>query len=218
MLTWFCLFQISVARVQLVLFNVTDALPTFSNAAQPDDLGPYRIPIEFKHQNGAQDFTLLRMSPNKGCAETIEDEIGISEEYLKNENIPISDLYIQQVSFECTLELANAGSALTASNFIEAVPVFDPIMSSSHCVLYPAQNTQSLAVLDKLSLTLRVTARDFEYNYEVHSKALTIPFIPAFFVDKHEVLLKGPDSTADLIVSGISKQLQNIQVHVQYFK
>ena len=204
--------QISVAKVQNVIFNITGDLPTYSNALRPDELGSYQIMVDFQHEHGTGDFTPLTMSPNKACT-------GANHSLISNETTPTRDHYLEQVAFECVLELHNSatGTVLMASNFIQANSLFNSETGDSACVLSPVEDlsaVESLAVMDDLVLTMRVKAMDYNWTYEVLSEQINIPFVPAFFIGEKEVNITGADLPAEVIVSGLPKQLHSIQVCV----
>lgn len=191
------------------MFNITGELPLYSNARRPDELGPYQLAVEFSHEHGPGPFTPLVMSPNKACAE------GVNISHHDNETTPTTERYLQQVMFECIVELHSLGNALPASNFISVDAMFDHSTGESSCVLLAVEElsaVESLSVMEELVLSLRAKAMDTLWTYEVFSDPVQIPFIPAFFIGERTVEIMGPESTCDLVVSGLAAQLNSIQV------
>ena len=70
--------------------------------------------------------------------------------------------------------------------------------------------------MSRLSLTLKVKAKDFGGTYEVFSQSLDIPFLPAFSVDISSVLLTSHKPTVLLTALGLPKVLQSLQVREHY--
>ena len=201
--------QISVARVQSAIFNITGELPTYSNTHRPDELGPYQLTVEFSHEHGSGSFTPLIMSPNKACAE------GVNFSNHDNETSPNTERYLHQVMFECIVELHSMGNALPAANFIRVDAMFDHSTGESSCMLLAVEEpsaVESLSVMEEVVLTLRAKAMDADWTYEVFSEPILVPFIPAFFIGERAVEIKGPESTSDVVLSGLPTQLHSIQV------
>ena len=169
------------------------------------------VPVEFKDEHNDSDLTLLQASTARGC---LNDSS--SRECLEDrETIPLS--YLQQVYFDCYLELRKDGNALPTSNYIVAKPLFDPLTGSSACQLFEAdikdeEGSHTLSAMPDLSLGLRVKARDFDSSYEVWSERLSVPFLPAFSIDATNVSLTSLQHSVPLTISGVQHVLQTIQV------
>ena len=197
----------------------TSSLPVFTNAHRPDNLGPYLVPVEFKDEHNDSDFTLLQASTDKDCLsdnEQVKDCVTNEEKRGSSPGL----LYLQQVSFDCILELRNEGNPLPTSNYIIARSIFDPHAGSSACQLLEvpgdAETSKSLSLMTGLSLNLRVKARDFDSSYEVWSESVSIPFQPAFSLDVTNVTLTSQQHSLPLSVSGTHHVLQSIQVCTIY--
>ena len=197
--------EVSVSKVHEVRFNVTDKiLPTFTNAHRQQELGVYRIPVEFLHTQSGAKFTLVRVSPNVACSK----EVNSSGE----------DVYIQQVPFECVLELKDGGNLLSVQKFIKAESYFDSKSGKSFCNLAPMEDRhamETLSTISKLSLSLRVKASDSTQTYEVYSGHQSIPFVPAFSLSRKSIILTPSDAAVEITVTGLPKQLQALQVCVR---
>ena len=197
--------EVTVSKVQGIQFNITDTLPIFTNAQRQRELGAYRIPVEFLHaQNGAE-FALIQVSPKVACSSEVNSSEG--------------DIYIQQVPFECLLELNDGGSMLNVQKFIKAESYFDPKSGRSFCNLIPIEDhhaVETLSTITKLSLLLRVKASDRTQTYEVHSSHLSTPFIPAFSLSRKSIVLTPSDATVEITVTGLPKQLRSLQVCIWY--
>ena len=192
--------EITVSKVQEVNFNVTEKnLPTFTNAQRQPELGIYKIPVEFLHGTG--EFSLLHVSPNPACSEET--------------NITKDGTYIQQVPFECIIELTDSGALLSGCKFIRVEAVFSSIVGKSYCTLYPVEEAhavETLSTMEGLSLSLQVRAFDLTQTYDVYSSKLSIPFIPAFSLSRSKIVLSPTDTAAEVTVTGLPKQLQALQV------
>ena len=95
--------------------------------------------------------------------------------------------------------------------------MFDHVTGESSCVLQAVEEPsalESLSVLEDLALILRAKAMDSAWTYEVFSEPIQVPFIPAFFIGDRAVEIKGPESTSDVVVSGLPEQLQRLEVRV----
>ena len=199
-----------MATIKTVVVDAPDTASVFTNGVQQEEMGPYRVPVAFKDEQNNTDFTELRASPVKVCWSELNIETACS-------NSPPTNVFLQQVDYQCTLELLSSSNALPIDKFMEAVPYFDSSTGLSYCELRSTCNASSLQLLstkDSLELNLKVKARDFEGTYEVSSKTQTIPFLPAFSVDMYEVLLSPSEHTVLLKIAGVPKVLQNIQVRV----
>ena len=195
--------EVSVSKVQEVRFNMTDDLSTFTNAYRQQELGVYRIPVEFLHTHSGAKFTLIRVSPKVACSKEVNSSEG--------------DVYIQQVPFECVLELKDGGNLLAVRKFIKAESYFDSKSGSSFCNLIPTEDPhamETLSTISKLSLSLRVKASDRAQTYEVYSNRQSIPFVPAFSLSRKSITLTPSDAAVEITVTGLPKQLQALQVCV----
>ena len=76
----------------------------YSNTRRLEELGPYQLTVEFSHEHGSGPFTPLTMSPNKACAE------GVNISRQDNETTPTTERYLQQVIFECIVDLHSYGN------------------------------------------------------------------------------------------------------------
>ena len=195
--------EITISKVQKVTFEFSpSSVPTFTNAQRQPDLGSYHVPIQFQH-SGNEPFTPLHVSPNPECVNRTNS----------------SGTFIQQVPFECQLELRNGGSnnPLQASKFITSESTFDPMTGESYCMLGPTSDTyaaEMVAVLDRLSLLLRVRVYDSLGSYEIMSENLKVPFLPAFVLSRNKIRLGSGEGFADVTVTGLQQQLEALKVHV----
>ena len=204
-----------MATIQRVIFNLSSvssssSLSVFTNAPRQDEVGTYLIPVEFKDEQNNTDFTLLSASPNKAC---------LNGHNFEGQQVSDDTVYLQQVDYECILDLQNAGNVLPVSKFIIAKPFFDWTTGQSFCELLPGTDNDALGTLttmSQLSLTLKVKAKDFGGTYEVFSHFLDIPFLPAFSVDISSVLLTSHKPTVLFTALGLSKVLQSLQVREHY--
>lgn len=208
--------QISVATVKRVFINASSSsLPVFTNAHRPENLGHYLVPVEFKDEHNDSDFTLLQASTDKDCLSSDNQQV---KDCVANdeERGTTGLLYLQQVSFDCILELRNEGNLLPTSSYIIARSYFDPFTGSSACQFLEApgdsESTKSLSLMAGLSLSLRIKARDFDSSYEVWSESVSIPFQPSFSLDVTNVTLTSLQHSLPLSVSGTQQVLQSIQV------
>ena len=197
--------EITVSKVSKVIFNTSSGLNTFTNAPRQEELGDYRVRVDFYHSGKDEQFSPIRVSPNKACAE----EVGISHP---------DDVYIQQVPFECLLELKDRdGNTLPAMRFFSSEPYFDGKSGLSYCRLSGTNDpvsSETLAILDGLSLTLTARAFDSSQTYEVFSQVLGIPFIPAFTLNRHRIVLSKRERSTEVRVTGLPRQLQSLKVSV----
>ena len=183
--------------------------PLFTNAQRPDELGPYLIPVEFKDEHNNTDFTLLQASPNKACLEGI----------VKDNTLNALDdvIYLQQVKFDCVLELQSFGNVLLTSKYVASNPLFDHVTGRSYCNLLPVLDDdgarKTISTMDHLRLTLKVKAKDFDETYDVWSELLSIPFYPAFHCDIVNVSLTTYQHTSLLTISGLNTILNSLQVN-----
>ncbi|XP_019850460.1 PREDICTED: nuclear pore membrane glycoprotein 210-like [Amphimedon queenslandica] len=204
--------EISVATVKRVYINVSSSLPVFTNAHRLENLGHYLVPVEFKDEHNDSDFTLLQASTDKNCLSENQQV----KDCVANERGSPGLLYLQQVSFDCILELRNEGNLLPTSNYIIARSYFDPLTGSSACQLLEApgdaESSKSLSLMSGLSLSLRVKARDFDSSYEVWSESVSVPFQPSFSLDVTNVTLTSLQHSLPLSISGTPQVLQSIQV------
>ena len=204
--------------MQSVVFNLSSfttststssssSLPIFTNAKRQEEIGPYFIPVEFKDEQNNTDFTALTTSPSKACLLTSN---------LKHQD-SLYSAFLQQVDFQCFLELENAGSPVIASKFVRAEPFFDLATGNSFCELLPTSDNralETLSTMERLKLTLKVKASDFKGTYEVWSSGLEIPFLPAFYIDINDTLLTQTKPSSEVKVTGLTKILNSIQVNV----
>jgi nuclear pore complex protein Nup210 len=200
--------EISVATVQRVVFNLasvssTSMPPLFTNSPVKINPSLYRIPVEFKDEHNSSDFTLLQAAQGGNCIEDYNDSMD-------------GPVYLQQVHFDCILQLTSSGISLPTSQFIAASPIFDKSTGMSYCVLDTAGDDgvgRTLSTMEDLVLHLKVRASDFDENYEVWSAPLPIPFVPAFHSDASQVLLTSEQSTVKITLSGHRSVLESIQAH-----
>ena len=201
--------EITVKRVEEVVIKANEKeLPLFTNAPRREELGAYSVLVSFYHTQGPRStthdkgyFTSLIVSPNPACSSEASIESG--------------GVYVQQVPFECLLELTNNGSPLDSQRFISTRAHFDHKYGTSSCVLLPIKDHQAvefLSVKDKLSLSLKVKAFDSASTYQVFSSALSVPLLPAFSLSRDNVTLTASDPSTTLSVTGLPRQLQAIQV------
>ena len=204
--------EITVKRVEEVVIKANKKeLPPFTNAHRQKELGAYSILVSFYHthdlRGGNHDkgyFTSLLVSPNPTCSREAGVEVG--------------GRYIQQVPFECLLDLKDGGSPLESQRFFSAKPHFDHKYGTSNCILLPNNDHQAVEFLstkERLSLNLKVKAFDSAGTYEVLSPPVLVPFVPAFSLSRDNVTLTSPDPSTTITVTGLAPQLQAIQVSVQ---
>ena len=195
--------EITVSKVSEVVFNVSSGLGTFTNAPRQEELGNYRVRVDFYHSGGDEEFSLIRLSPNRACAE----EVGVAS---------TDDVFIQQVPFECILEMKDRNkNTLPAAKFFTSQPYFDRKSGLSFCHLGGTSDpvaTETLAVMDGLFLSLTVRAFDVEGTYEVTSEVLAIPFVPAFSLNRQRIVLSKKERSTEVRVTGLPRQLQSLKV------
>ena len=124
-------------------------------------------------------------------------------------------MFLQQVKFECVLELNDGPDVLNAARYITSEPVFDPSNGKSYCRLLPSKDMTaiaSLATLNALRLGLKVKAGDYQDTYSVWSAVLSVTFLPAFSVDMVSVTLSPSEPSVQVKASGLTKVLTSIQV------
>lgn len=192
--------EIAVTKVHEVNFDRSESLPTFTNAPRQQELGAYKIPVKFVQPSTGEEFSLLRVGPNRGCSQ----EVNASEH----------GTYIQQVPFECILELKSDRSVVPANRFIQANAVFEQTSGESFCQLSPIDHgaVETLSTMEKTLLTVVVKAYDYTKTYEVFSKSMNVPFVPAFSVSRSHITLTPTDTAAEVTVTGLPEQLQALQV------
>lgn len=205
--------EITVKRVEEVVIKANEKeLPLFTNAQRQKELGVYSVHVSFYHALGQREasghdkgyFTSLTLSPNPACS----SEVGLTGR-------SGGGLFIQQVPFQCLLELNDNGHPLETEQFIFAEPHFDPKYGTSSCYLLPNnvhQAVEFLSTKDKLMLSLKVKAFDSAGTYEVFSSPLTVPLLPAFSLSRDNVTLTSTDTSTTITVTGLPHQLQAIQV------
>ena len=193
--------EIAITKVQEVIINVGESLPTFTNARLQQELGVYTIPVKFLQAATGEEFSLLHVGPNKGCL----TEVNASEH----------GTYIQQVPFQCILEMKGNRNVVSASKFVQAEAVFESTTGRSFCQLNALEDdhaVEMLSTMEELSLVLVVKAYDYARTYEVFSKNMKIPFLPAFSVSRKHLILSPTDTDAEISVTGLPEQLQALQV------
>jgi nuclear pore complex protein Nup210 len=200
--------EITVAKVERVEFNLTRQLLTpFTNGHRQEGIEDYALPIQF-FQAGNETFTPIHTSPNIEC---LRVTMGI-------ETPPPAGrfYYIQQVPFECQVELRDHnGADVVASKYLGAQATFDPYTGESSCKLLrvdSSTSTEGLSTRNGLKLSLKVIAFDFSHTYSVMSDSLAVPFEPGFHVTRREVIISVIDTTAELTLTGLLHQLQAIKV------
>lgn len=195
--------EITVSKVSQVMFNTSSGLSTFTNAPRQEELGDYRVRVDFYHSGKDEPFSLVQVSPNKACAE----EVGISGP---------DHIFIHQVPFECILELKDRdGNTLPASKFFTSEPYFDGKLGLSFCKLGGTNDplaSETLAVLDGLTLSVAARAFDFGQTYSMFSETLGIPFIPAFSLNRQRIMLSKQEQSTQVRVTGLPRQLQSLKV------
>ena len=195
--------EITVSKVSEVVFNISSGLSTFTNALRQKELGDYRVRVDFYHSGGDEEFSLIQVSPNKACAE----EVGVAD---------IDDVFIQQVPFECVVELRDRDrNNLPAAKFFTTESYFDGKSGLSFCKLGGTSDpvsSETLAVMDGLSLSLTARAFDIEETYDVSSPALGIPFIPAFSLNRQRIMLSKREHSTQVRVTSLPRQLQSLKV------
>ena len=195
--------EITVSKVSEVVFNTSTGLSTFTNAPRQEELGDYHVRVDFYHSGKDQQFSLIQVSPNRACAE----EVGITNP---------SDVYIQQVVFECLLELKDRnGNTLPASKYFTSEPHFDGKSGLSFCKLGGTSDplaSETLAIIDGLSLMLTARAFDLSQTYQVFSQVLGIPFVPAFSLNRQRIVLNMKEQSTEVRVTGLPRQLQSLKV------
>ena len=195
--------EITVSKVSEVEFNTSTGLSTFTNAPRQEELGDYHVRVDFYHSGKDQQFSLIQVSPNRACAE----EVGITNP---------SDVYIQQVLFACLLELKDRnGNTLPASKYFTSEPHFDGKSGLSFCKLGGTNDplaSETLAIIDGLSLMLTARAFDSSQTYQVFSQVLGIPFVPAFSLNRQRIVLNMKEQSTEVRVTGLPRQLQSLKV------
>ena len=200
--------EITVAKVERVVFNVSrDGLPPFTNGHRQAELGDYRLPVQFL-MAGGDPFTPIHTSPNKDC---LKVTMGMETPPPRGQVY-----YIQQVPFECIVELQDdLGVEIMSAKVLTARATFDPYTGNSHCTLMPVDNPvlmEGVATRDGLALSVKAMAFDTTASYFVSSDSLVVPFEPGFHLSRREVILSSMDATSDLTVFGLLRQLQAIKV------
>ena len=192
--------EIAVSKLSEVIFDTSESLPTFTNAQRQQELGAYTIPVKFLQPATGEEFSLLQVGPNRGCSREV--------------NATDPGTYIQQVPFHCILVLKGDQNVIPASRFIQASAVFQPTSGKSFCQLSAVDHdaVETLSTMEKTSLTLVVKAYDYTKTYEVFSKSMNIPFVPAFSVSRSQITLTPADTAAEVAVTGLPEQLQALQV------
>ena len=207
--------EITVKRVEEVVIKTNEVdLPLFTNAQRQKELRVYSVPVSFYHTHtqgrttgpGIFDkgyFTSLPVSPNPTCSSDLvgEEEGGRG--------------YIQQVPFQCLLELKDSGSLLESQRFISARAHFDHKYGTSSCFLLPNNDHQAVEFLstkEKLSLSVKVKAFDSAGTYEVFSSPVSVPLLPAFSLSRDNITLTSADPSTTITVTGLPRQLQAIHV------
>lgn len=202
--------EITVAKLESVVFNVTDAnaLRVFTNGRRRTEAGDYLVPVEFLLSNN-ETFTPLHTSPNKECQNRTQS----LAEGVAPPTTPGS--FIQQVFFSCLLDLWDStGTDIMVTLYLAAQPVFDRSTGRSYCKLLPQANSaRELSGRQDFMLSLRATAFDSLETYSVMSEVLSVPFQPAFTLGRKEVVLSEEDSTTEVVVNGNPKQLQSLMVY-----
>lgn len=196
--------EITVSKVSEVVFNISTGLSTFTNAPRQVELGDYRVRVDFYHSGKDEQFSQIQVSPNKACAE----ELGITT----SDNA----VFIKQVPFECILELKDRdGNTLPASKYFTSEPHFDGKSGLSFCELGGTNDplaSETLAIIDGLSLMLTARAFDSSQTYEVFSQVLGIPFVPAFSLNRQRIVLSKKEQSTEIRVTGLPRQLQSLKV------
>ncbi len=196
--------EITVSKINRIGFPLpSTSLPSFTNGHRKSELGFYKIPVEFYH-SGSETFSPLLISP--ACRNISNDSTGT---------------YLQQVEFECQLELKTGNnSPLLAARFIVADSTFDPDTGESYCTLGPTEDmivAETISTDNGLSLTLQVKVVDRLDTYQITSPNLKVPFVPAFVLNREEVRLGPGETSAVVKVTGLPQQLQSLKVSLYVF-
>ena len=156
--------------------------------------------MKFVQPSTGEEFSLLRVGPNRGCSQ----EVNTSEH----------GTYIQQVPFECILELKSDRNVVPVNRFIQANAVFEQTSGESFCQLSPIDHgaVETLSTMEKTLLTVVVKAYDYTKTYEVFSQSMNVPFVPAFSVSRSHITLTPTDTAAEVTVTGLPEQLRALQV------
>ena len=107
---------------------------------------------------------------------------------------------------------------MDALRYVSASPYFDPFTGSSSCVLTAADDLSTasdIASQDGLKLSVKVVAHDNENSYNVESGSAEVPFVPAFTVSASHITITSLEDRMTLAVSGIDRQLKQLQVCVR---
>lgn len=201
--------EITVAKVEEVRFNAsTNLLGPFTNGRRQAELGDYLLPVEFLLPGG-EGFSPIHTSPNKAC---LRVAMGMETPPPRGRVY-----YIQQVPFECQLQLRdNKGVDVMATKFMAAQATFDPYTGESYCKLLPIVDSpasmEGLSVKDTVRLSVTVVAFDYSGTYSVMSESRDVPFEPAFYLSRREVMLSGLDPASELTITGLTHQLNTIKV------
>lgn len=200
--------EVTVAKVETVMFNTSlSTLPAFTNGNRHVEVGDYLVPVEFLLAGGDR-LSPIHTSPNKEC---LKVAMGVETPPPRG-----AVYYIQQVPFECKLELRDyADVDVIAAKFLTAQSHFDPRTGESYCRLLPINtpsSTEGLSVRDGLRLSLTVIASEHSGTYSMQSESLIVPFEPAFYLSRNEIILSAMDTTTEFSVSGLTHQLQAIKV------
>jgi len=145
--------EITVAKIESVQFNYSiELLGPFTNGRLREDVGDYLLPVEFLMATG-ESFTSIHTSPSKAC---LRVAMGMETPPPRGRVY-----YIQQVPFECKVELKDHTRVdIAANRVVVAQATFDPYTGGSFCKLLPVTDSPSsaelLSVRDALRLSLTV--------------------------------------------------------------
>ena len=196
--------EITVAKVDRVVFDVDSGnMATFTNGRRQHRLGDYHVPVRFLQVNG-DEFSPLYTSSNTECLRRTSGDEGAWP-----------GARVQQVPFECYLELREHGGLnAMATEYMGTEAVFDLLTGTASCKLLPlvTDSAGALSIKDGLQLSLKVVVFDLFRTYSVTVKDLAVPFVPAFYIERKQVVLSMSDSSTELVVRGLPKQLQTIKV------
>jgi nuclear pore complex protein Nup210 len=175
----------------------------FTNAP---NTSTFTIPLTFTKSDG-KPFTPINVASQKPCLRALQ---------IKEEDFSPKRL-IQQVAFDCVMTMTSSQRRgnMDASRYITASPYFDMLTGSSSCLLTASgdlSTASDIASQDGLKLSVNVVAHDNDRTHSVESGPVEVEFIPAFTLSPSHVILTSPKDTVTLTISGITKQLQKLQV------
>ena len=191
-----------MVKVRNVTIDNVNQLGVFTNVMTSH---PYHVMLTFYHNDGP--FTsLLATNPHSSCI----------NHSTSHDQLSTASVYLQQVEFDCLLTVKSpTHPQISQLDVAKALAVFDSRSGKSYCHLMPTSNIATqrlLSTINDVTMTLQITAYDFDRSYTVSSALVMIPFVPSFVLSQQQIKLGSCDPIGKIEVWGTNDQLNSLQV------